>query len=410
MRRHIISVNKPITSIILISSLYRPNIGGVETVVEKLSQQLILKGHRVTILTKRYPHNLPDYEKISGVDVYRILHPSNYSEHVSFISKLKYIENKIRSNIVHVMGVRRPLPMYGLLMARKWNVPLIVTYTGGDLPSENDVGFDKIWNEGKETVISAVIQADKHTAFSKSIEEQAKTHVGKNQEIQIIKAGVDIEEINKVLPKRTGRKYFFTARRLTQVKGVDILLKAFAQIAQRVNVDLVIAGDGEEKYFLIELAQKLNISHRVVFTGNLALSEVYQYMKGSIAHICPSRAEGGGCVNIEAQAAGTVAIGSDVGGIPEYISNGKTGYLFHSGNDRELSQIMLKVARNTDIDRDFMTNQGKLNSHNYGWDSIAEKFLQIYQEGHKHKNIKLWSQFSKKIWEIYNKQNHEEKY
>jgi len=63
-------------------------------------------------------------------------------------------------------------------------------------------------------------------------------------------------------------------------------------------------------------------------------------MKGAVAHICPSRTEGGGIVNYEAEASGCLAIGSDAGGIPEYIQDGVTGFFVSCRRCQSVGKII----------------------------------------------------------------------
>jgi glycosyltransferase involved in cell wall biosynthesis len=389
-----------VESVLITSSLYRPNIGGVETTVDRLSHYYKEEGKRVSILTKRFPRNLSEHEVINGISVYRLTHPTTKREHLMVADWIKSREVGLRSDIVHIMGVRRPLPIYGLMLARKWDVPCVVTYTGGDLPDQNDPAFTLIWEEGKETVPKAVIQADVSTAFSQYIKKQAIQTIGEHQNIEVIHAGIDLDEIRKSNPMKLGYDYFFTARRLSQVKGIDLLLTAFANVSDQLNINLVIAGDGEERANLKQQAYDLGIINRVVFTGNLTLPEVYRYMKGSLAHICPSRAEGGGCVNYEAQAASTIAVGSDAGGIPEYIKDGETGYIFPTENVEALSQLLLRIASDRQEQKLIIESAGHV-VEQFSWQTVAQTFLNRYDSAkntHTAQPINIWSLFSRAVW------------
>lgn len=393
-----------VESVLITSSLYRPNIGGVETTVDRLSHYYKEEGKRVSVLTKRFPRNLSEYEVIDGVTVYRLTHPITEEEHLMVADWIKNREGELQSDIVHIMGVRRPLPIYGLMLARKWDVPCVVTYTGGDLPDQNDPAFTPIWEEGKETVPKAVVQVDMSTAFSQHIKKQVIQTIGEHQQIEVIHAGIDLDEIRKSEPMKLDRDYFFAARRLSRVKGVDLLLTAFANVSDQLNVNLVIAGDGEERANLEQQAYSLGIIDRVIFTGNLVLPEVYRYMKGSLAHICPSRAEGGGCVNYEAQAANTIAIGSDAGGIPEYIKDGETGYIFPTENVEALSQLLLRVASDHQKRKQIIESTGHV-VEQFSWRTVAQTFLTRYESAkniYTTQLIDIWSPFAGAVWKRLN--------
>ena len=101
-------------------------------------------------------------------------------------------------------------------------------------------------------------------------------------------------------------------------------------------------------------------------------------MKGAVAHICPSRTESGGLVNYEAQAAGCIAIGSNVDGIPEYIINNKTGLIFETENIEDLSNKLLLASSNDSRIRE-IREKALEESKEHSWESFMDEYLNLYQ-------------------------------
>lgn len=162
----------------------------------------------------------------------------------------------------------------------------------------------------------------------------------------MIYGGIGPDEIRKS-PKHIEKfKYFFAARRLDSSKGIDILIRAYRKIKRKLpNTKLLIADEGPDDQLLTEPIYELKLENNVVLLDPIGHSKVISYMKGAIAHICPSRTEGGGIVNYEAQAAKCLAIGSDAGGIPEYIENNRTGLVFPVGEKKALAKLLLFVVK-----------------------------------------------------------------
>ncbi len=119
--------------------------------------------------------------------------------------------------------------------------------------------------------------------------------------------------------------------RLVEVKGTRHLLRAFARLGG--EAELVIIGDGPLRRSLAAEAVALGIAARVRFLGALPQAEVLAWMRQAAMLVLPSvrtgtgRIEGLGMVGLEAAATGVPVIGSDIGGIPEAVIDGETGFL-----------------------------------------------------------------------------------
>src|SRR4029434_3831697 len=122
---------------------------------------------------------------------------------------------------------------------------------------------------------------------------------------------------------------------LVPAKGVDIAIKALARVPK--SVKLWIVGGGEESDRLKALTNELGVTERVQFFGHQ--SNIQRFMQAADCFVCPSRwGEAAALVNLEAQASGMPTIGSSVGGNPEYILDGRTGFIFPTENDGQLAE------------------------------------------------------------------------
>jgi colanic acid/amylovoran biosynthesis glycosyltransferase len=133
--------------------------------------------------------------------------------------------------------------------------------------------------------------------------------------------------------------------RLVEVKGTRHLLRAFASLARRYDdVQLVIIGDGPLHRPLQALATALGVQNRVRFLDALPHPEVLAWMRKAAMLVLPSvrtasgRAEGLGMVLLEAAATGVAVIGSQVGGIPEAVIDGRTGFLVPERDEGALAE------------------------------------------------------------------------
>jgi glycosyltransferase involved in cell wall biosynthesis len=123
---------------------------------------------------------------------------------------------------------------------------------------------------------------------------------------------------------------------LIKDKGVDTAVRALNLLPE---AELWIVGDGMELAALQALSRELGVQERVRFLG--LQSRVEPYMQAADCFVCPSRwAEAAGLVNIEAQACGLPVVASRIGGIPEYVAEGRTGLLFPPENHEEMARAV----------------------------------------------------------------------
>lgn len=398
---------REVKKVLLVCSVYKPNIGGVETAINDLAQFYKKMGIKTVILTKRYPSYTSEYELVNKIPVWRMQRPKTEQEFMNTVDWFKKHNEFLKSDVVHIMGIRRPLPLFSLLLSRLWKVPFIATFSGGDLPELKDKESIDLWEEGQSLVPNSILQADWATSFSLYTKILAQKTIPKLNKVDVIYAGVNLSKIKKVKKIKVNYKYFFSARRLEKSKGIDVLIKAFSKARNKLlDVKLVIAGRGSEEKSLKELVKSLNLSRDVYFLGSLSYEDMCSYMKSAIAHICPSRAESGGTVNFESQASGCLPIGSTAGGIQEYIINGKTGYTFPVEDYNKLAELLVLSFTNISERRRLIEN-AKDYIRLYDVKNFTKKYIDGYIKIKKEKAVKKfqpWSKFTASIWrELNNK-------
>ncbi len=387
--------------VLFISSLYYPHVGGIETVITELSSEYAGYGIRSVVLTKKWPSQLSSYSRYKGMPIYRILSTKNNNDFFKTIKWVMKNENKIRCDIIHVIGMRRPLPLFALFLARRWQVPLVSTIAGSELPEESDKRTYDIWNSSKDIMVPVLSQSDAVTAFSKGLIENAHKQIElKSQKIKLLYAGMHVSQFTKVRKTQFDQPYIVCVRRLVISKGIDILIMAFKKFSFKVKrVTLVIVGDGPEKERLVALTKKLGIGSRVKFVGTVSLKKVASLLKGAIMTVVPSRSEGGGLINIEAQASGCPLIVARVGGIPEYVQSGKTGLLFKVGNNDLLYKKMIYLYGNL-AKRNALIKNGKRFVKKFDWKILVPQYIKLYSEiieNYISKPFLPWSMLTRKL-------------
>ena len=137
-------------------------------------------------------------------------------------------------------------------------------------------------------------------------------------------------------PDRTpaGRPLLAFAGRLTAPKALSVALEAVALVPE---VELVLAGDGDERRALEARARELGLDGRVRFLGSLPRDDVLALFRRADAVLLSSAWENFPHTLVEALAVGTPAIATAVGGVPEIVTDGENGLLVPPGDAEALA-------------------------------------------------------------------------
>jgi glycosyltransferase involved in cell wall biosynthesis len=139
-----------------------------------------------------------------------------------------------------------------------------------------------------------------------------------------------------------------TVSYLIKDKGIDVALKALAHLPEVVQ--LWVVGEGPERGNLQALARNLGLRQRVRFLG--PKRNVESILQAADCALCPSIwAEAAGLVNIEALACGLPVVASRIGGIPELIADGRTGFLFAPGDPQDLADRIQRLTSDEPLRR-----------------------------------------------------------
>jgi glycosyltransferase involved in cell wall biosynthesis len=168
-------------------------------------------------------------------------------------------------------------------------------------------------------------------------------HAGVEPEkMQVLANGIDIERFSSIQRRKPAEPLRFSyIGYLGRHKGVFTLIEALPQIGAERKYQVNIVGDGEEKGELENQVKNLELKDRVRFWGKVSHNEIERVFKETDVLILPSIWPENQPVSItEAMAARIPVIASRIGGIPELVDDGMTGYLFAPGNAHDLAKKM----------------------------------------------------------------------
>ena len=224
--------------------------------------------------------------------------------------------------------------VYALELARRLRVPLVTTFHGFDATlSTAALLSSPAWANYSLFRRKLARQGDLFLCTSSFIRDRVVALGFPPGRTHVHHIGVSTPVVETSDPGGTGPVILHVAR-LVEMKGTSYLLRAFAKFAPlHPDARLVVVGDGPLGRSLRGLARSLGLGERVCFTGALPHGEVLGWMRRARVLVLPSvltgtgRVEGLGMVLLEAASHGLPVIGSRVGGIPEVVIDGRTGFL-----------------------------------------------------------------------------------
>ena len=132
--------------------------------------------------------------------------------------------------------------------------------------------------------------------------------------------------------------------RLSSIKGIDLLIRAFDKCRHENKLKLIIVGDGEQRQELETLTEELKLKGLVSFEG--FSTDIISYLKTADLFIYPSVCEEVfGISIVEAMAFGIPCIANRVGGVPELIVDGKNGFLTDEISSEGIRKAILRAVK-----------------------------------------------------------------
>lgn len=372
-----------------------------------LARELSERGHEVVVI---YPeHEQKEYEGFTsevikfksdtneGYDVrfnfpcftthpisnntYYALDEQQIQEYINaYMARTEKVIETFQPDLIHAQHL-----WIAPYVASKFGIPYLVTAHGTDLKGFlKDERYHKYALEGAK-------KAEKIITISKEVDKDVKKLYGiADHKTELILNGYDenlfkVKTLNtfEVLKKfdinKKPEHIVFFAGKLAEFKGVDVLLRAAGIYEKQLNrnVITILAGHGELKEKLLELKEKLDLKN-IYFLGHVSQEELVDLYNIADVSTVPSRNEPFGLVAIEALACGTPVVGTNQGGLPDFI-NKKVGTLVPVEDHEALAEAIINEIFHEDKELRAKYCQKYALDH-FSWKKSLEKVEQLYSE------------------------------
>ncbi len=390
--------------ILIFSLTYHPFVGGAEVAIKEITDRIDPADYQFDMITLRFDAKLPEVEKIGNITVYRI---GDVVENPKVSDRALPPALKRAKLLFPFTSFWKALSLhrekkYDMTWAMMANYAafgaLLFKYTHPSVPYylELQDGNSLAQVQSRQPILKAMwffyrrlyLKADLIKAISTFIEKLTR-EVGYTGPVVVIPNAVDTEkfsapvegellwELKNKYGKQHGDVYLFTASRLVLSRGIEDVIRALTYLPE--NVRFLIAGDGEDRDMLRDIAKEAGVDERVIFAGHIDHSELPAYFKMCDVFVRPSIIEGFGNAFVEAYAAGIPVVATPVGGIvdflfdpwkdPEYPS---TGIFCNVRNPESVAKAVRAYLDDPALTATIVKNARVLAIEKYDWNIIAK--------------------------------------
>lgn len=344
--------------------------GGAEVYINELAKRWAANGNKVTLFCGNDNRNA-FYERVNGIEIYR-----RGGTYTVYVFAVIYYLFKFRGKYDVIIDCENGIPFFMPLFAKE-QVVLLIHHVHQEIFRKFlkfPMSYIAKLLEGK---VMPFVYQNKHVVTVSTSSQNDIFNLGftNARDISIIPNGVD-NALYVDYPKTDHPSYIYLGR-LKEYKNIDIAINAFAQILKvHKDATFAIVGSGEVYPELQRLVHDLKINNSVTFYGKVSEKDKAMLLAQSWAAIQPSQMEGWGITVIEANAAGTPVIASNVKGLQDSVVDNYTGLLVHAGDIAGFAVAMRRIIED-DMLRITLSQQARVWSQNFDWNRSADAFYKI---------------------------------
>ena len=293
-----------------------------------------------------------------------------------FVNMLVQIRRVIKRYNIDLIQAHWAIPAGFLACLVSAQIPVITTLRGSDI---NKFGKRQVF---KYPAKYALKRATKIIALSNDLKEEAIKLGARDDKIWVIPGGVDTDKFKpqnkneaRVKLQLPEELLILFVGVLTKNKRIDRLIRVTAKLSRDFNLQVLILGDGPERANLENLARYLGLEN-IIFKGWVSPNDMPLYMAASDVLVLPSESEGlPGCVQ-EAMACGISIVASNVGGLPDLITNGVNGYLVD--NEAEMEERLRLLMSSPELRNKMGANAREFARQNLSIDKVVNQTEELY--------------------------------
>jgi glycogen(starch) synthase len=384
--------------------------GGLERSSTSLFRHLLAEGTDIALFTRALPLGEPLHTD-TGVKGKLTIHAVRYgrlplppngipARLTNYRSFVDHMGRRVRGLAYrgHVSGVyAHGLCAWGVRDAAEWGVPMIANPHGLEEFKVRDPLKRLAYAPFRAWVREACAAADRVVATDRSMRDEVSQLLRIDPaKVVVLPNGVDADELRAMLDPQMqmsllerfpvlrpagGLPLGISVGRLEVNKGFDHLLRALQLAGVRGAAwRWVFVGEGSQKASLVSLAGELGLSERVLFAGSLSDAELHNLYPLCDLFAHPTLYEGSSLVTLEALVHELPVVASAVGGIPDKVIEGETGFLVPPGNEQMLADKLEWMWSHSQERMQMGQRGARLASEQFTWVRVAAQTRELFEE------------------------------
>jgi len=332
-----------------------PTYGGSGVVATELGMELAARNHEVHFISYGIPIRLNGVsERIRfhevEVSTYPLFDHPPYA--LALATKMAEVAEQASLDLLHV-HYAIPHSVSALLarmMVAPRRLPFITTLHGTDITL---VGADRSY---LPITRFSIEQSDGVTAISQYLRDRTLREFDIKRPIEVIPNFVNCDLYKRVEDPAArarwapgGEAILMHLSNFRPVKRVTDAIEIFALVRQKIPAKLILIGDGPDRGVAEYLAREKHLSKDVLFLGKQ--DRVHQFLGLADLFLLPSELESFGLAALEAMACEVPVVATNVGGIPEVVTNGVDGYLVEPRDVSAAARCALEILTRPDRGR-----------------------------------------------------------
>ncbi|PLX23559.1 MAG: hypothetical protein C0600_14490 [Ignavibacteria bacterium] len=376
-------------NILLLTSDFLPNIGGMATHALELARAHVQNGHLLHLVHPVYGAGEDNIEEMEGFTVHNLFvdRDTPRIKHLFYIRRVReYVRRLHAEHTFDVLHWHDLTPNCWTTRALRKDIPLVWTnHTSNYLEMYET-------SSGKRKIRMFLGHADAIISPSRELyEKSTATGIAPARNVYIPN-GVDAAKfhpdnsfgvIDKDYGLDPGRPVIICPRRLEPKNGVEYFIRAIPHVRVQVpDVQFLIVGGGfpDERERFEALLQEFGQSHDVFFTGNVPNTAMPKFYALSTIATLPSLMEATSISGLEAMASGLPLVGTRVGGIPEIIEDGVSGILVEPRSPDQLAEQFVRLLKSEALRAQLGAGARKRVEEEFAWPEISRRTVDVYEK------------------------------
>lgn len=365
--------------IAIVASDYAPTVGGVQTAVRNIAHHSARMGHTVSVLSFQ-PRGVPAFEIEEGIPIHRFPWGRRPIATLPLralwtLSQIARVLRDFNPDVVyiHFLSINA---LYVLLLHYVSRFRLVASARGNDIQSIPNRSSIQRW------MLTRLFRRANAILFCSSyVQRDAAPFlrgVSSRTCVDVVGDGFNPEEFQNRSAYQHRVPYLLAMGRLVHKKGFDLLIRAFSRIASEFpQIDLLIAGDGDERNALERLIAELGLRERVTLVGFADREKTIALFLGCEFFVLSSRVEPFGIVVLEAMAAHQAVLATRSGGVVDLMQDHVNGLLVEPTVDA-LAAGMRELLTSPEQTR-AMSERAHATIQHWTWENVTRQYQSVFE-------------------------------